>query len=244
MGLFRKRRKGADLSDGLFADVQYNNRTFTFMITHPEDHIQGFHKSGSFYDIEELELIKDHLGDLQLRVADVGANVGNHTVFFAHNLNCEKIFPIEPNPAVTRTLKANIGLNWHRSIDPEFVGFGLSAKNGFAIIGSTDLRNTGGSEIALAAGGRIPVIRGDDFCRRSNINFMKIDVEGHEDSVLDGLNETLRDLRPAIYIETRGNSASSVPERLSALGYRDVFIYSRYEGVVNFMFEPAERISS
>ena len=34
-----------------------------------------------------------------LRIVDVGANTGNHTLFFASVMQAERVIPIEPHPA-------------------------------------------------------------------------------------------------------------------------------------------------
>ncbi len=67
----------------------------------------------------------------------------------------------------------------------------------------------------------------DDY-RLSAVSFIKIDVEGHEEAVLEGAMETLKRDRPSllIEIEERHNpgACQRVPEMLRGLGYSAHFL--------------------
>ncbi|HUZ11388.1 MAG TPA: FkbM family methyltransferase [Caulobacteraceae bacterium] len=83
-----------------------------------------------------------------------------------------------------------------------------------------------GSEAALATiapsnrlGGRasreisVPVARLDDF-QLPPIGFIKIDVEGHEEAVLQGARETIGRNRPALMIEIEERHNRGAIERV------------------------------
>lgn len=234
----RKKKKILSRNDEIFSEVLLRGKKFQFLITHPLDHIQMFHASGQFYDLEELNRIECHLGENRLRVVDVGANVGNHTVYMAHFFGCERIIPIEPNAEILRTLKANIGLNWHASIEPRLLGLGLSDRSSRAKMNRSDLMNIGGTSVDVSAAGEIDLVRGDELFANECIQFFKIDVEGHELMVLEGLRETISKNRPVIYIETRTETRDAVIAFMKQRNYTTAFTYCRYEGVINHMFDP------
>jgi FkbM family methyltransferase len=76
----------------------------------------------------------------------------------------------------------------------------------------------------------IPTRRLDDY-KLDVIGFIKIDVEGHELSVLRGGSETIRRCLPTMLIEIeerhKPNSIRDVSEFLSELGYEGYFILNR-----------------
>ena len=63
-----------------------------------DDHIAGvIRKTATFYEAEMLADIRSRLFFAELAV-DVGAHVGNHTLYFAHVLGLQTI-AFEPNPS-------------------------------------------------------------------------------------------------------------------------------------------------
>jgi FkbM family methyltransferase len=76
----------------------------------------------------------------------------------------------------------------------------------------------------------IPTRRLDDY-KLDSVGFVKIDVEGHELSVLRGGSETIRRCLPTILIEIeerhKPNSICDVTEFLGRLGYEGYFILNR-----------------
>ena len=66
----------------------------------------------------------------------------------------------------------------------------------------------------------------DDY-NLDKVDFIKIDVEGHELQALTGAEKTLKEYKPVIYIEI---TRSNVKQYLVALGYKEVedFGYNHY----------------
>lgn len=60
----------------------------------------------------------------------------------------------------------------------------------------------------------------DDFRIPEHIDFIKIDVEGYEQMVLQGAGETLRRNRPVIMIEIFDENYGRVNDCLCSIGYR------------------------
>lgn len=221
-----------------FYRVSLDGKTFDFVVTHPLDAIQRCHLFGKFYDPKELNLIRNHFGNQTLRVADIGANVGNHSVFFAHFMNCETVIPVEPNPRILKTLRCNLGLNWHPAFDLSLVGYGLSDQaQSVTMVQGID-SNIGSSSIDAKTRGSIPVLPGHQALGNKDVNFIKIDAEGHEWYILSGLIPILDQARPAVYVETRDDTYEPVYKLLHDHGYVKAYTYSMYADCMNTMFMP------
>ena len=92
---------------------------------------------------------------------------------------------------------------------------GLEAKGNFGAVGA---------KLADAPLRQIPVVTLDSLVE-PDTRFVKIDVEGAEDEVLDGAGATLRGVRPAWLIEA--NSETIAP-RLIAEGYRAYWMWDAF----------------
>lgn len=134
---------------------------------------------------------------------DIGANIGNHSFFMREA--ARRVFAFEPNPAIFARLQETVMLNGLETIEP--VPFGLSDRT-CSLPFHVRQGKAGSGTLELAAGATsshlVKVMRGDDFVRDAGIDdldFMKIDIEGHEREALSGLTGTITDQRPLIVME-------------------------------------------
>jgi FkbM family methyltransferase len=153
-------------------------------------------------------------------VLDVGAFVGDTAVVFLDR-GCE-VIAIEPYRDAYECMVRN--LTPYRLARP-FYG---AAGDGRALAATGRFGEPGnfGARMLEEIRGAAPSVRIDvlDFSR---LDFCKIDVEGCEPMVLDGMRETIRRCRPLLLIEAyddllaaHGFTRPDVLARLSALGYR------------------------
>ena len=151
-------------------------------------------------------------------VVDVGANIGNHTLFFAV-VREASVHAFEPNPVARGWLLRNVELN---QIGHIFVhDQALSDDRGRASIVSDG--TLGEARAIRDAEGSIEVCRLDDFglAREIRISVLKIDVEGVEEQVLGGADRTIREHRPLIAVEARDRVArETLDVLLREYGYR------------------------
>jgi FkbM family methyltransferase len=129
-------------------------------------------------------------------VLDVGANVGNWSLMAAELLPQATIYALEVVPNTAATLRERVGA--HDRIRP--FSLGLAAETGTLSLQYNEVASTHTTFTDYPhswAGDRIdcPVMEGDQFLVRQGIDqvdFLKIDVEGAEHLVLQGLEESLR----------------------------------------------------
>jgi FkbM family methyltransferase len=214
-------------------------RDFNFLLNSEIDHIQNVIRSGQFYEVEELELIAECAGNPK-RILDVGANIGNHTIYFAHRFNPDLTIPIEPNPVVIPLLRANAGLNWHRSFDLSLVGYGFSDRSASAICRTLSPANLGGTKLELDEEGRIPIMAADVALPGMKFDLIKIDVEGMEHEVVSGMSELLARSRAVVFIEVLFKNVDSTIAQLYSLGYVYKTSHQRYGRCINLLFEKIE----
>lgn len=140
-------------------------------------------------------------------VFDVGANVGNHSLFLSRF--AKMIFAFEPYEPMRRKFEENISLNNISNV--EIVPCGLGEEDLTLDYYAPSGRNLGtGSFIKDdywqkdQSCTRLRVISGDDFVENKSldqVDLIKIDVEGFEKFVLTGLNKTIIKFRPIIFME-------------------------------------------
>lgn len=205
--------------------------------TDPErrgDPIQGRHRGGNFYEDPELRRIIRHF-NFGGTFVDIGANVGNHTLFFALFGHVAKVIPFEPNPAAYRLLLANIAVNdLQHIVDVSHVGLGVSDTSA-AGFGMEDRKRNLGAAKMVENEGNIEVVRGDDALRDHQPSFIKIDVEGMEMQVLRGLQDTLARCKPILFVEVDNKCEAEFQEWLAAGTGKIIRTFNRYENNTNYL---------
>lgn len=172
---------------------------------------------GMFYEAGDLRKVLQHIRPGAV-VGDVGANIGNHTVFFSRIAGAAEVHAFEPMRTTFRTLARNVEINHLTGVRAHNVALG--SREATARIQSFKSSNIGATRIEIEAGARYPVRTLDSFALQ-RLDFLKIDVEGHAIEVLDGARDTLARLRPLIWIELWPQLGELEPgdRMLRSLGY-------------------------
>ena len=170
-----------------------------------------------FYDGGNLEYLRKNIIKPEMTILDIGANIGNHTVFFARKCEAAHIFCIEPQKDVYKILERNITLNNLSSVCTVY-NLALGERLGKADIAFYNRANCGGTTLAMSEGGDIEVSTLDNMDLPA-IDFVKIDVEGFEYNVLKGGGKLLRSMSPILYIEIADENFNKVNTLLSSYGY-------------------------
>lgn len=228
------------LPEGQTVEFLYRDQRVKFYIQNDLDHIQSIHRSGHFYEAEELLIIQSELSENDVFL-DIGANIGNHAIFVGLMTKVRKIIAFEPNPPAIAVLKRNIQINHlEHKIDVSCLGIGLGERMEMASTRFTD-KNWGGARMNSAPGQdrpSIPVVTGDVLLAKEDVNFIKIDVEGMEMRVLDGLRRTIARHRPKIFIEVDQENTEAFHQWCKDNAYTVTQRFRRYKTNENFLIVP------
>lgn len=189
-----------------------------------------------------LDIEDDWLNDLLSEIEaddvfyDVGANLGVYSCFVLNELSEGQVVAFEPYPPNIQQLKRNLSRNGDRYRVIEKALADDQASQSFTESGGEVGHPTGTiSPDGDEPGPDIETIRGDELVRTEPLpepDIVKIDVEGSEPLVLEGLESTLsrtdcrvvyceihlpKDCRPSVW--DYGESPDDVKDRLVECGY-------------------------
>ena len=200
----------------------------TFCVNMKNDPIQRNHRRGRFYEQKELRQLVDIFPEGGVFV-DIGANVGNHSLFAAKFLRPSKVIPFEPNPRAYSLLIENMLANQLGDIvDLTKLGVGVADKKAGGFAMEDRQRNLGGAKM-LEGEGELEVHPGDDLLKGEKPDMIKIDVEGMEMKVLKGLEKTIKKHKPIILAEIDNENEDEFMAWAKKNKYTVVRTYQRYK---------------
>ncbi|HYX04952.1 MAG TPA: FkbM family methyltransferase, partial [Reyranella sp.] len=179
---------------------------------------------------------------------DVGANDGSYVHYLRRY--ARHVFAYEPMPSLVEALREK----FPRRVTVEAMA--LSDRSGTVQLRSPVVNGvvvTGCSTISDEAAATYPGLRAIDVpmerldsVYRGNVGFIKIDVEGHEQAVLDGAVETVRRCQPRMLVEVDERLSPGGLARAKAyfgdLGYRGYYVRKgRLEQIDQFSIEEFQQ---
>jgi FkbM family methyltransferase len=199
-----------------------------WMLVNPNDFFIGraILEYGEYGEIESRMLT----GLLSVRpgaAVEIGANIGAHSVALAKALAIDRrgLVVFEPQPFIFQNLCANLALNGLRNVTA--LPLACGAHSGTVYFSPPDYAvegNFGGVSMAEAAGQggvAVPCVRVDDVVGTDAVSMLKIDVEGHELSALQGAAGVIAASRPLLYVENdRVEKSQALIEWLWSQNYR------------------------
>lgn len=160
-------------------------------------------------------IVEPKLGDI---VFDIGAYVGDTALWFSKAVGPQgKVYAFEPEPSNFAKLKANLERNKVTNVIP--LQLALSENEGEMRVSS----GAGSSVITQAGTGKsVKVTTIDNFLevnKLPRVDFIKMDVEGHELKVLKGAHETIGAFKPSLALSVyhRGDDLIELPKFLLEL---------------------------
>lgn len=159
-------------------------------------------------------------------VADVGANIGAHTVALARLVPHGHVLAFEPIPFLYYILCGNLALNGLTSVRA------LNAAAGETVgtitvppLDYTKPENYGGLALGeFTQGANIEVLPLDDVLKV--VHFIKADVEGMEGAVLRGASRLIAECRPLLYVEN--NPSPAMPDLIAQIHALDYDLWWHY----------------
>ena len=169
-------------------------------------------------------------------ILDIGAHIGYYTLLFAKRAGADgRVIAFEPSTATYEKLLENISLNDFDNIST--VKAAASNRSGTATINLAAGYNTGSTSLHFDSGAvgteQVDTIAIDEYLSRhaiDDVNVVKIDVEGHELQVLEGMRATLAEpanQAPEIFVEVNektlesaGTPVEAIFDELAATGYQ------------------------
>jgi FkbM family methyltransferase len=212
----------------------YKNQTFTIQDIKDEEF-------ESFRELKFLQIIDTLLPSCSVSL-DIGANIGNHSIFMSKILKCGVVYAFEPIPYLYEKMLSNFENNNITNIIPHNIA--LSSKDSSLKCISKLPDNHGSywlwyeNEDALHPYERgylshkgydgseytesIPSKRLDDIMLSYNIDvlhYIKIDVEGMELEVLNGGINIINRYKPLLQIEVCKDNFEKIEFMMRNMGY-------------------------
>lgn len=213
------------------------------MVYEDRDYIgEKINKTRSFYEKQFLETIYE-IVPVDGMIIDVGANIGNHTIFFSSVMG-QSVLAIEPIERNFKLLKDNVRNNCIENV--LLINVALSDKEGLLKFKQMHTNNCGSFSAQINTDEFISdetidmskavtldkLIYEADI--KDKINLIKIDVEGMELAVLGGAIDTIKNNLPIIACE-----CSTHTEYLQVASFLDKFNYrvlSAHNDTPTFIF--------
>ena len=170
-------------------------------------------REGKFYESEFLEVLEFFYEPGGL-ILDVGANIGNHTLYFTKVMGA-LVAAFEPAPHNVVALELNLQLNGvTSSVTTHRIALGsgdgqvelrMAIGQNFGTFSASPSSNPNRPKDDIQAAVDVPVRALDDVLNTEHtgaaVSIVKIDVEGMELAVLKGARTTLERWRPVVACE-------------------------------------------
>jgi len=127
---------------------------------------------------------------------DIGAHVGNHTIFFSNHCQADEVWAYEPTPSTFAILEQNVNNNPGNVV--RLFNCAVGAKKGYCTVKESK-NGSGKNSITKSKGKTKLEIVGDIS---ASVALIKIDVEGFEFEVLKGAMPVIERDFPELFVET------------------------------------------
>lgn len=189
------------------------------------------------YELEMLQDIQANVsaGDL---VLDVGANIGNHTLYLAAIAEC-KVISFEPNASLIEALRHSVEIN-QLSERVTLMPYGVGHTAGRGHFAALMEENLGGQSIEIGEGD-IRIVALDELELPGRVRLIKVDVEGMELPVLQGAAGLIEKDRPLVYVECmNADHYKCTSNWMESHGY---VYWDTFNATPTHLFRPAESVS-
>ena len=187
--------------------LTHSGSTFSLYISPKNGFIDKYIFLYGVYESFILDLIKKHLSS-GMTFIDIGANIGQHSMYAAALVGqTGQVHSYEPIPALFNQLSKSSSSNGFETIIHTH-NYALGNKEATEKLFVSE--NIGGSSLVhedkTTETITVQIKKGDkELLALSRIDIIKIDVEGYEYEVLEGIKESLAKHSPVILLEFSGD---------------------------------------
>lgn len=171
----------------------------------PECISDDIFKYNDFWEFEIFNKWKEYFPKDGLMI-DIGANIGSHCLQFKYHFPDLSIWAFELHEQNCQILKANV----KAYKDVHAFNVGIGSRTSVVSFNDGHIGNSGVVRMDADGMHKNIIIALDDLldCDEMNkhISFIKLDVEGHELSALEGMKKTLFKYKPLVWLEDLTNS--------------------------------------
>lgn len=236
------------MSKQIFSIEIDNNHYSMILPNWKTDYIQGMlAKNSTPYELAMLQGMATILGEGDL-VLDIGANIGNHTLYLAKVCGCS-VIAFEPNRMLSSSLSESVSLNQLEEYIT-VINKGVGAKRAQATFAKLNPSNLGAQSLKLQTDEDLKigfedlvmeVIPLDSMTFPKHVKAIKIDVEGMEIDVLEGAKDIIERDRPSLFIESQDEQQfNAIYSFLEKWGY---IYWFTYNATPTNWFIPADDIA-
>lgn len=163
-----------------YKSLNVYGKTFNLKLIENDCVSNFINEQNRFYEDNILENLSRFLPSGKLDVGlDIGANIGNHTIFFSKVMDFNAIYSFEPQKDVYEILDENIKLNNCSNVVSYNMGLSNTSSERYSI--SRYLPdNLGSTAFSRSDSGDFVFKKLDDVKIEGKIDFIKMDVEEME----------------------------------------------------------------
>ena len=170
-----------------------------------DQHFEGYFSQSvqvgdkRLYQPQHIDRCFHHIKNRKHTAIDIGGHCGFWSFYLGGNF--KKVYAFEPVEIFRECFKKNIP---HENV--ELLPVALGNENGFVSM-NVELENTGATHVSSNTNdlNKVELKKLDDY-ELTDVDFIKIDVEGYENQVVLGAKETLLRNKPIIIVEQKGFS--------------------------------------
>lgn len=207
-------------------EFKFDGELFTFRgASVVDDILRRLHDGKTFYELEILNFVKNRRSMNDNSVCfDVGANIGNHAIFFARVCKVPRVYAFECNQKTIKLLSENILKNDCCGC-VEIVPAAVTTDQ-VAYVHETDEHNVGMTYISNKKSTdtyKTNCCQLDDYVDSiTSCDLIKIDVEGAECAVLNSAKNMLSKFSPLVIMESHPKQFPEANSILYSCGYEVV----------------------
>ena len=196
-----------------------------------------------YYEEKQLNILSKSIEKYSINYfLDIGSNIGIYSILMAKNHSNLTIHAFEPHKDAFKRLKENVNLN-NFTNKINLYDYALSSKNGDSFLETKNrfkMSQSGGAKISKEGDIKIKFKIGDDLIKIKNERIaVKIDTEGHELFVLQGIKNLLINNKVFLQIEIFPQNINDVILFLNNLGFKLITKsqFTHQENILDYFFE-------